>query len=333
MKAPEGHAQYGVVPGWEQVPLDSLPREVADVAVDAHDAVYLLTRLDARVVVYGKDGRFLRSFGETVLSTRPHGITITTAGHVWIADEGAHALVCFDGQGNLVQTVGNPGEPSDTGAESGLETLAAELASIEAGGDPFNRPTHVAEAPNGDLYVTDGYGNARVHHFRADGTLIRSWGQPGNGPGEFNLPHDILVLPDGRVIVADRENNRIQVFDPEGEFMDAWRDVCRPAGIALLPGGELVVAELPGSQGSGALESGRVEEGSPGRISILAPDGEILMRWGEDPPEAVGNFGEPHGVAVDSQGAIYVADTGTIRSGVAPDSSHTFQKFVPIGAP
>src|SRR5438477_273239 len=82
-------------------------------------------------------------------------------------------------------------------------------------------------APGGDLYVTDGYGNARVHRFSAEGRLLQSWGEPGAGPGQFNLPHGIAVLADGRVLVADRENDRIQLFDPEGKYLDQWTQVQR----------------------------------------------------------------------------------------------------------
>src|SRR5207248_5131536 len=95
-----------------------------------------------------------------------------------------------------------------------------------------------------DLYVTDGYGNARVHRFAPDGCLRHSWGDPGRAPGQFNLPHGIAVGPDGTVYVADRENSRVQRFDPEGAFLSEWTDVARPCQVAVDARGNLLVAEL-----------------------------------------------------------------------------------------
>src|SRR5439155_15039166 len=108
------------------------------------------------------------------------------------------------------------------------------LESIIRGGPPFNRPTNLAVAPSGDVYVSDGYGNCRVHRYAADGKLIGSWGEPGSGPGQFILPHSVWVAADGRVLVADRENDRIQVFSPSGEYLTEWgalrpTDVCTDA--------------------------------------------------------------------------------------------------------
>ena len=122
-------------------------------------------------------------------------------------------------------TLGTPNVPSDTGYD------ARTLDSIRCGAGPFNSCTKVSIAPNGDLYVSDGYGNARVHRFSPKGELLQSWGEPGTGPGQFHLVHGVLVLPDGRVLVADRENDRIQFFSPDGEYLEQWTDVRRCAII------------------------------------------------------------------------------------------------------
>ena len=104
------------------------------------------------------------------------------------------------------------------------------------GGEPFCQCTHTALAPNGDIFVSDGYGNARVHKFSPDGRLIRSWGTSGVGQGEFNLPHNICCDEDGFVYVADRENHRVQIFDGNGKYQTEWRDLHRPSALFLPKG-------------------------------------------------------------------------------------------------
>ena len=119
-------------------------------------------------------------------------------------------------EGRLLLTLGVSGRPSDTGATS------PDYRTVQRGGPPFNYPTNVALSPEGDIYVSDGYGNARIHRFSPDGRLLHSWGQPGAGPGQFNVPHGIAIDRQGIVLVADRENSRIQRFTPDGEFIDEW---------------------------------------------------------------------------------------------------------------
>lgn len=192
--------RYGLVSNWEQLPAGHRHRDVAGVAVDGADRVYLITRGDAQVIVYERDGTFVRSWGAGTFTERTHGITVAPDGSVFCVDDAGHDVRKFTPEGVELQRLGT-GEPSDTGYDG------QDLASIR-GGPPFNRPTNVAILPQGELFVTDGYGNARVHVFAPDGRLLRSWGEPGSGNGQFTVPHGIALIADGRVLVADRENDR-----------------------------------------------------------------------------------------------------------------------------
>ena len=166
-----------------------------------------------------------------------------------------------------------------------LSTIGVrDRAALQA---PFNHPADICVAPSGELYVADGYGNSSVHRFAPDGTFIASFGSPGRGPGEFIVPHAIRVAADGRVYVADRENNRVQVFTAEGQFLDQWTDFKCPMGIHI-----------------DAQQTVYVTDQVP-RLSILNLDGELLARGR--------TFEYAHQVYSDSQGNIYGADTSNQR--------------------
>ncbi len=223
----------------------------------------------------------------------------------------------------MLQTIGRPGVAADTGYDG------RSLESIR-GGPPFNRPTNLAVAPGGDLYLTDGYGNCKVHRFSAAGELLQSWGAPGSGPSQFHLPHGVAVAADGRVLVADRENDRLQFFSPDGAFLEQWTDVQRPTNFALDGAGRVYVAELWWRVGQRSPVHGEITTDRPGRVSIFDPEGRVLARWGGPDRCAPGNFVAPHDLCVDSRGDLYVAEvthTFAGRAGLAPPDCHTFQKF------
>lgn len=321
-----GGLTYQVVEGWEQLPDGLHHGDVAGVAVDSQDRVYVFGRRESRVIVYDRDGRFQAAWGEEFFTPRTHGITVGPEDTVYCVDEGRHAVFQFTPQGRLLATIGTPDTPSDTGYEG-------SLASIRHGGPPFNRPTNLAVAPNGELYITDGYGNARVHHFSTEGTLLQSWGEPGTGPGEFNLPHGVAVADDGRVLVADRENDRIQIFDPEGDFLEEWTDVQRPTNIVIDRDGLVYVSELWRPAGDDSLRLGPIAEDRPGRVSVYERGGKLLGRWGGAERTAPGNFVAPHDVCVDSRGDVYVGEvtwTFGVSRGQVPEGTHTLQKFTRI---
>ena len=325
--------RYEVVARWEQLPEGYTHRDVVGVTVDARDRVYVLTRGDARVLVYEPEGTFVTSFGEGLFTERTHGLTIGPDGSVYCVDDGDHTVRKFNSEGELVMVLGTPGVRSETGCgtSSRLSGTYKMLASIIRGGPPFNNPTDIAVAPNGDLYVSDGYGNARVHRFSPEGRLIQSWGEPGIDPGQFNLPHGIWVDGDGRVLVADRENDRIQIFGPTGEFLDQWTDVQRPTDIFIDGDGLIHVSELAWRRGDRSFVHGEIQDSwRPGRVSVFDPAGKLLLRWGGADICAPGNFCAPHTLCVDSHGDLYVGEaiyTFGTRPGHVPPGCHTLQKF------
>jgi DNA-binding beta-propeller fold protein YncE len=320
---------YQVLEGWEQLPSGFEHKDVSDVAVDSYDRVYLLTRSEPRVIVYSRDGRFLRSWGEGTFSARPHGITIGPDDAVYIVDEGNNSVRRYSTDGALELEIGPDGRASDTGVDHSIGHLYERIDSIRRAAGPYNKPTKVGVAPNGDLYVSDGYGNARVHHFDAQGKLLGSWGEPGAGPGQFHLPHSVAVAPDGHVLVADRENGRVQIFTPAGEFVTEWKGFHRPAGLCLRDG-MVYVTELSRRPGYMSWASPKIGKLDPARVTVLDLAGNILARWGGEPSCAPTNFAAPHGVAVDSLGDVYVAEvtfSDLVSHGLARDNCHTFLKL------
>ena len=319
---------YEASADWARRPAGYHWDEVAAVAVDGQDRVFVFCRGAHPVMVFAADGTFLSAWGEGLFA-RPHGITIGPDGAVYCADDCAHTVRKFTPDGKLLLTLGVEGRPSDTGATS------LDYRTIRRGGPPFHYPTNTALSPEGELYVSDGYGNARVHKFAADGRLLLSWGEPGSGPGQFHLPHGIAVGPDGTVYVADRENSRVQLFTPAGAFLAEWTDVARPCQVALDAEGFVYVAELGFRAGMWPGTSAPSADSPGGRVSLFSPRGELVTRWGGGKdPTAAGDFFAPHGLCVDSHGDVYVAEVvmsaGGKRGLVSPDC-HCLQKFTRSG--
>ena len=315
---------YELVDGWEQLPSGYEHRDVAGVACDGEDRVFLICRGDHPIIVYDRKGSFIRSWGEGDFTYRTHGITIGPDGTVFCTDDGNHTIRRFTPEGKLLLTLGTMNTPSDTGYDG------KDTKTVSRPGAPFNRPTNIAVAPNGDLYVSDGYGNCRVHRFSPTGQLKRSWGTPGKGPGEFMLPHGIGVAADGRVYVCDRENDRIQIFSPDGEFLKEWTDVQRPTHIVFDGAGRAYVSELWWSPDQASNRLGVRKEPTHGRISIFDRDGALLARWGKPQMAEPGGLVAPHGLSVDSKRDVYVSEvthTFGISRGHAPAGTHSFQKF------
>jgi len=320
--------RYEVVEEWEKLPAGYRHLDVDGVAVDARDRVYLLTRSDARVIVYEPDGTFVRSWGEDIFTPRTHGIAVGPDGLVYTTDDGDHTVRKFTPAGEELMVIGTPGKPSDTGYDQ-----QKGAGSIRRSGPPFNRPTGVAIAADGDIFVSDGYGNARIHRFTAEGKLRYSWGEPGTGPGQFNLPHGVCLDAAGRVLIADRENDRIQLFTQEGEYLDQWTHIQRPTDICVDRDGLIYVASLWWQVGQTSCVNGPIRHDLPGHISVLDADGNLLLRWISADRCAAGNFLAPHTICVDSRGDLYVGEvthTFGVSRGLAPADCHTFQKFVRI---
>ncbi len=319
--------QYGYEPDahWAQLPSAWKWTEAAGVAADSKDRVFVFDRGDHPVVVFDRDGSFITSWGEGLFG-RPHGIFIGPDDSVYCTDDVGHNVRKFTPDGKLLLTLGTPGAPSDTGASS------MDYRTILREGPPFHYPTNVALSLDGDIYVSDGYGNARVHKFSPDGTLLFSWGKPGSGPGEFNLPHGIAVGRDGTVYVADRENSRIQLFTPQGDFLAAWTDVARPCQVYIDQSGLVYVAELGFLVGRWPGMAASPADAPGGRLSIFDAKGRLQARWGGGRnPCAAGDFFAPHGIWVDSRGDILVGEVvlvGGMDNGPVIPDCHALQKFV-----
>ena len=213
-----GEYRYEVIENWGKLPDGWHYGEVAAVGVDSKDNVYVFARSEHPMIVFDRDGNFLRSWGEG-LFRRPHGVHIAPDDTIYCTDDGDHTVRRLTLEGKLLLEIGVPGEPAPY-----------------MGGDPFNRCTHTALSPEGDLYVADGYGNARVHKYSPNGKLQFSWGEPGTDPGAFNIVHNICCDEDGWVYVADRENHRVQVFDGKGKYHAQWNNMHRPCGLCMTRG-------------------------------------------------------------------------------------------------
>src|SRR5262245_32427307 len=207
--------RYRVDESWAKFPAAGDSGEAVAVACDSRDRVYVFLRGPRPVQVFERDGTPVATWGEGVF-VRPHGIFIGPDDTVYCADDHDHTVRAFSTGGELRLTLGASGKPSDTGATS------MDYRTIKRPGPPFPYPTNLALGPGGEMYVTDGYGNARVHRFAPDGRLLQSWGEPGSGPGQFHVPHGIAVDRGGTIYVADRENSRIQLFTSQGDFVGEW---------------------------------------------------------------------------------------------------------------
>jgi hypothetical protein len=314
---------YEADDNWAKLPAEWSFVEATAVAVDSKDRVYVFNRGEHPVMVFDRNGALLHAWGEGTF-VRPHGITIAPDDSLFLTDDTGHAVYKYSPDGQLHMTLGTPGKPSDTGATS------IDFRTIQRSAGPFYYPTNVAIAKNGDLFISDGYGNARVHHFTADAKLLHSWGEPGSGPGQFRVPHGIAIDDAGIVYVADRENSRIQLFSQDGTYLREWPNLARPAQLCIV-GNRFHVAELGYRAGMWPGTKPPTPDATGGRVSILDRDGNVLSRWGGgDNPTAPGDFFAPHDIAVDSHGDIYVAEVtmsaGGNRGLVSP-ACHSLQKF------
>jgi len=192
------------------------PRTSVQGATAANGDVYVLCRAAHPVLVFDPEGRFITSWGEGQFSAFVHGLTIDRAGRVWIADSGLHTVTRHEPDGTLLQTLGTPNGAAPTFY-----------------GKPFNMPTGTTFTSDGDVFVSDGYGNRRVHRFSPTGELKHAWGEPGSGPGQFALVHFIGADAEDRLYVCDRENHRIQLFTTAGDHLTDWTGFHMPSDLAF----------------------------------------------------------------------------------------------------
>lgn len=260
---------FKAVKGFPTVPSNIQLGRCSGVDVDKQGNVYLFHRAKDPIICFDSHGHVIRTWGNEVIKNA-HGLRIDAEGHIWVTDLDTHQVYKYTPKGKLLLTLGKKGE-------AGLAT------------DQFDKPTDVAFGAKGELYVSDGYGNSRVMKFAADGKFLKTWGTPGTNPGEFDTPHTILVNDLGWVIVGDRENERVQVFDPEGVIINIWSGY-KPFGLAFDPTGTIFVAD-----------------GKAHQVLQLSKGGEVVDRWGKE-GTGPGEFKLPHMLASDSQGNLYVAE-------------------------
>jgi peptidylglycine monooxygenase len=257
-----GEELFSIERPWGELPPDVAISDVSDVAVDSRDRVYVFQRADPPIIIFESDGTFAGAWGTGQLADA-HGIFITPDDRVLLCDRDAHQVLCFDLDGNLLLALGERHRPS-----------------FQA---PFNHPADAATTPDGDIVVADGYANSVVHRFSPGGELLQSWGGPGTGPGTFTTPHAVRVHPDGRILVADRENDRVQVFSPSGEYLTSWGDFYHPMDIFIDRRGRTYVTDqIP-------------------RLSLLDVNGTLIGRCRPV-------LYQPHGVWGDSAGNLYIAE-------------------------
>lgn len=276
-------AGYGPSLDFLQIPSDITLGPCSAVDIDQGGNLYLCHRGRQPVLCFTSSGKFIRSWGDSIIG-KPHGLRVDPAGNVWVTDLAHHMVFKFKQDGTLLLALGTQDKPGD-------------------GPHQFNQPTDTAFAPNGDVYVTDGYGNNRVVRFDQQGKYLSEWGSAGTGPGEFDLPHSIVIDSEQRVIVGDRENDRIQIFDLNGRLLETWNGFA-PYGIAIDSNHQLFVADARATQ-----------------ILRLNQKGMVISRLGSK-GHAPAQFDLPHMLCVDPNGNIYVAEVGGQR----------FQKFQPLRA-
>ena len=277
-RSAEREGGYRLVPGWGTLPNDATWGEVPGMAIDASGKIYAFHRSEVPIVELDRSGKILKMWGEKLFAW-PHGIRIDRFGNLWITDGQARngigqQVFKYSPDGRLLMTLGTKGVRGE-------------------GPDTFGGPCDVAVAANGDIFVADGHQNSRVVKFAKDGTFIKAWGKRGDQPGEFNLPHTIVIDSRGRVLVGDRSNNRIQIFDQNGTFIDQWTQFGTPSGMYVAPDDTLYVVDYNVKKG--------VFVGS-------AKDGSVKYKIDDAVAE---------GVAVDKDGNIYVGETvpGTTLTG------------------
>src|ERR1700688_728325 len=312
-----GEHRYRVVENWAKLPEGWNLTDVASVAVDSHDRIYVFNRGAHPMVVFDRDGNFVKSWGEGLFS-RAHGLHIDAYDNLYCTDDGDHTVRKCSVDGKVLLTIGIPNKP-------------APFMS----GEPFHRCTHTALSPRGEIYVSDGYGNACVHKYTPDGKLIKTWGEPGTDPGQFNIVHNIATDADGWVYVADRETHRVQVFDGNGKYETQWNNLHRPCGL-FMPPGKCPVCYI-GELGAVQPVSRNVPNLGP-RVTIVDSTGKRISRLGGlGPGLGPTEFLAPHGLTVDNRGDLYIGEVSwtnwpqTFSDRPRPDNLRSLHKFRKVG--
>jgi DNA-binding beta-propeller fold protein YncE len=235
------------------------------VDTDGEGDVLVFVRSAPYFRVHDREGHLLKSWGEDGLFRNAHSVTYDPRGFIWATDAGRHVIYKYATDGTLLQTLGTLDQPGDNASHTS-----------------YNQPNHVAIAPNGDIYISDGYVNARIVHLSPEGEFIRViGGVEGSEPGQLKLPHGVVLDSQGRIIVNDSDNQRISVFGPDGVFIESWPFPSR-GGIVITEDDTLYVSDV-----------------NAGAINVIR-NGELL--------DSIKVDVRPHGLALDSDGTIYASD-------------------------
>jgi sugar lactone lactonase YvrE len=259
--------KYVVNKAWAQVPAD-LPwnASTSTIAADGKGKIVVMVRAMPFFREFTRDGAFIKAWGEASHFVEPHSVMFDREGFMWTTDSNGHVVHKYDASGKLLMTLGKKGSAGDNASQ-----------------DTFNRPNAVAVAPNGDVYVSDGYVNSRVVHFNKDGKFIRIiGGVKGTEPGQLQLPHGVAIDSRGRIFVSDSDNKRIAIFDKDGKFVENWQVPSR---------GNILIA---------ADDTVYVSDVNAGSIAIVK-DGKVL--------DTIPGLGRPHGITMDSDGTLYASDS------------------------
>lgn len=283
---------YREVDNWAQLPAGMKWGQVISVDGDTAGNVWVFHRGEPPLLEFDSSGKLLKSFGQGMF-VQSHGLFLDRDGNIWVTDGRAkdgkgQQVFKFSPDGKVLMTLGKAGVSGD-------------------GPDTFNGPSDVAIASNGDIFVADGHGgntNARVVKFSKDGTFIKAWGKKGSAPGEFNIPHTIAIDSRGRVFVGDRGNNRIQIFDQEGKFLEEWKQFGRPSGIFIAKDDTMYVidSESNTARNPGFKRGIWIGSAKDGAIKAFIPSNEPN-------PDTTTILGA-EGVGVDAKGDIYAAEVG-----------------------
>jgi DNA-binding beta-propeller fold protein YncE len=257
-----GEQTFRIERPWGRLPAGVSLGQISQLAVDSQGHVYVFQRAEPPVLVFAPSGAYRASLAAGQIADA-HGIAITPDNRLFLVDRDAHQILVMTTEGKLLGTLGERHRPR--------------------AGAPFNHPADVAVAADGEIYVADGYGNTMVHRFAADGRHLQSFGRPGKGAGEFTTPHAVWLDRQNRVLVADRENDRVQVFDRDGRFLEEWRDFYHPMDIWEDGDGRIYVTDqIP-------------------RLNQLSPTGKLIGRCRPC-------YNTPHGVWGASDGALFIAE-------------------------
>lgn len=279
-----GGFEYRLRWDWADIPGQLVGQQICGTCCDKDDYVYASSRVKGcPIAKFSPQGGFLGFLGEELKCGRPHGLFVDNDENIWLADDGVHVIFKIDKNGVQIDEWGTYAKASDTGINT---TSAVESRlrfwTIKRLGGPFNRPTRLVRNDTGDYFVSDGYGNAAIHHFNEKGELLKTWGGMGPEEGHFGIPHSLCIDAIGRILVADREFDRVQVFDADGNLLKVISNLMYPYDVAS-DSRYIYISEREG------------------RVTITDYDFNILAQ--------IGYFGSPlngHSMAVDSKGNIYL---------------------------